>query len=534
VTTIFLTGCMGSGKTTVGRALAAHLGRAFLDLDEEVHTATGHSPGDLIRQRGEAAFRDLEEEVLRRVALPDGRVIALGGGTLERPQNAELVRRTGKAVYLAASAETLAQRAHRDGIESRPLLAGDPLTRMRELLARREATYRQADVTVSTEGESAAAIALRLVQIFREPAPTGGDLERIDVALGERSYPIYFSSGERYRLGALTAERASARRAALIVDGGIDARYGAEAEWWLRQSGFEVVRAVVPAGEDSKSLAELSRLYDVLLAAGLDRSSPVIALGGGVAGDLAGFAAATLLRGVPFVQVPTTLLAQVDSSVGGKTGINHPRGKNLIGAFYQPRLVFIDTSYLRTLPPRDLSAGLAEVVKYGVISDPDLFARIEREAEGLRGGEEAPLRAVIRRSCEIKAAVVAADERETGGMRATLNFGHTFGHALERITGYGALRHGEAVAMGMVIAARLSARLGLCSQAVAERLCALLPRLGLPTSHPFVPELLVDAASTDKKARAGAIHLILVEEIGRVRSVPMSPDLLATHLRGLS
>jgi shikimate kinase/3-dehydroquinate synthase len=518
---------MGAGKSSVGKALAARLGRPFFDLDEEIARAAGERPGEIISRRGEPAFRDLEGEVLRRVALSDGRIVALGGGTLERPENLDLVRQRGALVYLQAAPEVLLQRTAADGLASRPLLSGDALARMNDLLARREDTYRRADLTVSTEGRNVDEVAAVI-------AGEGVDLERIDVAAPGGHYPIFFASDERGRLGGLVAARHGGARAALVVDSAIDARYGPEAEASLRAGGLDPHRIAVPAGEGSKSMEGLSRLYDALLGAGLDRGSPVVALGGGVVGDLAGFAAATLFRGVPLVQVPTTLLAQVDSSVGGKTGINHPAGKNLIGAFHQPSLVFADTSYLASLPARDLRAGLAEVVKYGVIADADLFASLERNAGQLLAGDPEALRGAVRRCCEIKAAVVAADERETSGARAVLNFGHTFGHALERLTGYEEMRHGEAVAVGMVVAARLSALLGLCDATVPDRIAGLLARLGLPTTHAFSPEAIVDAARTDKKVRSGAIHLLLVEAVGRVRRVPFAPSDLAKHLRGLS
>jgi 3-dehydroquinate synthase len=533
VTTVFVTGCMGAGKSSVGKALASKLGRAFIDLDEEVALHTGMRPGEIIERRGEERFREIEGEVLRRLALADGRVVALGGGTLERRENLELVQRTGKLVYLEAPAEQLAARLNTEEMASRPLLRGDPVARLRELLTRREPTYRRADLIVPTAGHSVEEVALELARPLVEAPPPERPCERVEVALDAASYPIFVTSGQRWLLGRLVAERLGTGRAALVVDGGIDSRYGPETLSSLRRSGFDVTQCMVPPGEGSKSLAELGRLYDALLGAGLDRHTPIVVLGGGVVGDLAGFAAATLFRGVPLVQVPTTLTAQVDSSLGGKVAINHPLGKNLIGSFHQPSLVFIDTSYLSSLAPRDLRAGLAEVVKYGVVADPPFFAALERDAERLGGGDQEVLRAAVRRSCEIKAQVVAVDLQDTSGARAVLNFGHTIGHALERLAGYGQLRHGEAVALGMVVAARLSLRLGLCGPEPPRRIQGLLERLGLPVTPTFAPESLVEAALADKKARAGVLHLILVEELGRVRQVPLSPKELVEHLRGL-
>jgi 3-dehydroquinate synthase len=284
-----------------------------------------------------------------------------------------------------------------------------------------------------------------------------------------------------------------------------------------------VKRFDVPDGERSKSLAQAGKLYDALLAAGADRGSAIVALGGGVVGDLAGFVAATLLRGVAVVQVPTSLLAMVDSSVGGKTGVNVPRGKNLVGAFHQPRLVWIDAATLRTLPPRQLRAGLAEVVKHAAIRDAGLFAALEAEGEGLLAAAPERFVPLLARNCAIKAAVVAADERETG-LRMLLNFGHTLGHAVEALARYRGVLHGEAVAIGMAFAARRSEALGLAEPGTAARLVALLERLGLPTELPAHPRRAYLAAlSVDKKKRDARIRFVVLRAIGRAETVPLLP-----------
>ncbi|MBI4716155.1 MAG: 3-dehydroquinate synthase, partial [Nitrospirae bacterium] len=290
----------------------------------------------------------------------------------------------------------------------------------------------------------------------------------------------------------------------------------------LRNAGRRPKVLTLPSGERYKTLRTVSRIYDFLVKERFERTSPLLALGGGVIGDMVGFAASTYLRGVPYIQVPTTLLAQVDSSVGGKTGVDHPLGKNLIGAFYQPRLVWIDVETLSTLPPREVRAGLAEVVKYGVIADPQLFEYLERHAEDLLNLRPERVIHVIARSCRIKAAVVGQDERESG-LRAILNFGHTFGHAIETLTGYRAFRHGEAVAVGMVCAARLAHRLGMCSPDVAARMETLLTRLGLPTRFPTIPfSPFYQTLQRDKKVVGETLRFVLPLRIGEVRMIEIS------------
>jgi len=340
-------------------------------------------------------------------------------------------------------------------------------------------------------------------------------MQTVTVALGERSYAIHIGPGVLDQVGELLARLSLTKKALVVTQAPIRATYGERVIRSLRARGFEAEGFEVLDAEEAKSLAWLEKVYDRLIELRLDRRSPLIALGGGVVGDLAGFAAATYLRGVPLIHIPTTLLAQVDSSIGGKTAVNHPRGKNLIGAFYQPRLVLIDPDTLRTLPPRELRSGLAEVVKYGVIADPALFQLLEaRAADVLRGDGELLLR-VIRACCQIKADVVSSDEQE-GGLRAILNFGHTFGHAIEAATGFSTYTHGEAVAIGMIWAAELSRRMDLCTPELCERLRRLLRAFGLPTAMKAHVEGIREALLLDKKAIGGHLRFILVEELGKV------------------
>jgi len=320
-------------------------------------------------------------------------------------------------------------------------------------------------------------------------------------------------------------------QAVIVSNPTVHALYGDALETVLRSRHRQVSRVLLPDGEEHKTWSSLNLVFDHLLERGCDRKTVLYALGGGVVGDMTGFAAATYMRGVPFVQVPTTLLAQVDSSVGGKTAINHPLGKNMIGAFYQPERVVCDLDTLRTLPPRELAAGLAEVIKYGPIADMTFFDWIEANLPSLLARERGALAHAVQRSCEIKAWVVGQDERETG-LRAILNFGHTFGHAIEAGLGYGRWLHGEAVGCGMVMAAELSVELGLVSRDFAARLTTLLRRAGLPTRAPgMAGERWLELMRVDKKAEAGQIRFIVIETPGRagLRTAPDSMVLDVIH-----
>ncbi|HEX8988482.1 MAG TPA: 3-dehydroquinate synthase [Rhodocyclaceae bacterium] len=342
-------------------------------------------------------------------------------------------------------------------------------------------------------------------------------MRTLTVALGERAYPIHIGPGLLER-GQLVAEALATPRVAIVSNEVVAPLYLEKLSAGLRAAGVAVTPIILPDGESHKNWETLNAIFDALLADRCDRSTTVIALGGGVIGDLAGFAAASYQRGVPFVQVPTTLLAQVDSSVGGKTGINHPRGKNMVGAFWQPRLVLADTDTLSTLPDRELSAGLAEVIKYGLIRDLPFLEWLERNMDALMSRDAAALSYAIERSCANKAEVVAGDERETAkdGGRALLNLGHTFGHAIETGLGYGTWLHGEAVAAGTVMAAELSRRLGWLAQDDVDRIKKILVRAGLPVSGPDLgADRYIDTMGHDKKVIAGKLRLVLLRALGQ-------------------
>ena len=350
-------------------------------------------------------------------------------------------------------------------------------------------------------------------------------MRQVNVPILGHEYRILIGSGLLDTLGTEVRGAGVSGLVALVQDGGVAAAYGPAARASLQAAGFEVAPIEVPAGEGSKSLDQLGRLYEAFAAAGLDRGSAVVALGGGVVGDLAGMAAATYLRGIAWVHVPTTLLAQVDASVGGKTAIDLPAGKNLVGAFHQPSLVLVDLATLETLPEAELRAGLAEVIKYGVIADAGLFRFLEKNVDEILRRSAPHLQHIVARACEIKAGIVAQDERETG-LRAVLNYGHTTGHAIEAAAGYGTLLHGEAVAIGMAAAGRLSVRLAGLDERDRERIEALIRACGLPMRAPAAlpEENILAAMRLDKKTRDGRFHFVLAEQLGRVKVVQVGED----------
>jgi 3-dehydroquinate synthase len=342
-------------------------------------------------------------------------------------------------------------------------------------------------------------------------------LSTVRVELGPRSYDIEIGTGILGSLGARLDGLGLAMRVGVVTNDKVAPLYSRTVLQSLRDAGFTPSLFVIPDGEEYKSLAWASNTYDWLLTQRFDRKCALVALGGGVIGDLTGFVAATYMRGIPFVQVPTTLLSQVDSSVGGKTGVNHPLGKNMIGAFYQPVHVCADITTLNTLPQEEFLSGMAEVVKYGVIFDEKFFAFIEERLDGILRKEPSDIASIIKRSCEIKAEVVAKDERE-GGLRAILNYGHTVGHAVEALTEYTGYRHGEAVSIGMVAAARLAHKSGLCGKEPPARVEALLSALGLPVKFPsnLNPDAVLSAMALDKKSEGGKVKMVLPVRIGEV------------------
>ncbi|MDB5749159.1 MAG: 3-dehydroquinate synthase [Massilia sp.] len=523
---------MGSGKTTIGRQLARRLGQRFIDSDHAIESRTGATIPWIFEIEGEASFRRREADMIRELTSQRGIVLATGGGAvLDAASRAYLAER-GTVIYLRASIGSILQRTSHD--KSRPLLqTADPRRKLEELMAQRDPLYREiADLVIDTGRPNVQSMvqtildqldALATGRAWRARAASmnGQAHINLNVDLGERSYPIAIGPGVLAD-GALLARHIGGTKVAIVTNTTVAPLYLDKVAAPLRAAGREVVEIILPDGEEHKHWGSLMAVFDALLANKCDRQTTLVALGGGVIGDLTGFAAASYMRGVPFVQIPTTLLAQVDSSVGGKTGINHPLGKNMIGAFYQPRAVLADTGTLETLPDRELSAGLAEVIKHGAILDAEFFDWIEANIARLMERDPAALTHAIARSCEIKAEVVRKDERE-GGLRAVLNFGHTFGHAIEAGLGYGEWLHGEAVGCGMVMAADLSQRMGLIDADTVQRIRALVLAAGLPAVAPDLGEARwIELMEVDKKNEGGAIKFILLKPLGSpsVTSVP--------------
>lgn len=529
---IILSGFMGTGKSSVGRRLALLLGYDFLDLDTLIEAEAGMTISQLFATQGEAAFRALESQMVERVADRTGCVVATGGGTVANPRNLETLRKHGVVVTLAADPETILSRVGPE--DDRPMLRGeDRRTRVRELMEQRTSAYAKADLIVDTASRTVEQVVEYIAEVLRMAPPARRDGatpeasssfpgERVRVNLGERGYNIQVGPDLLRHLGAMLEPLGFGRRLGLVTHPGLveTQRYASAVVLSLREAGHDVCVVTVPPGEESKSLEQASRLYRDLVRGRLDRGSALLALGGGVIGDLAGFVAATLFRGIAFVNLPTTLLAQVDSSIGGKTGVNLAEGKNLVGAFHQPRLVVADVLTLQTLPERDFRSGLAEVVKHAMIADQELFRTLEEEADRILARDPAILQTTVAKNCAIKARVVEADERE-GGLRAILNFGHTVGHALESALGYGAITHGEAVAHGMLVAASLSVGRGICPPEDAQRLRALLTRFGLLGVSLPSPEALETYMLSDKKTRDGVLQFVLTLGIGSANLAPI-------------
>jgi len=512
---------MGTGKTAAAQCLASRLGRPMVDTDAAVEARAGRTIARIFTEDGEAAFRELEAAAVAEAGALRGAVIATGGGVPLRRDNMRHLRRHGLIVALIASPEAILARV--GGGAARPLLGGDPAMSVSRLLAERDAAYRDADLVLDTSGLSTEQVADRVLAFAeaRSGAAPDGAARVVRVDLGERGYDVHVGRGLLARLPVLLREAGVTGRLALLTHPRLDARYGRALADALRAAGREVATVTVPPSESSKSLRAAGRVYDALVDAQLDRGAALLALGGGVVGDLGGFVAATFLRGIRWVSLPTTLLAQVDAAIGGKTAVNLPRGKNLVGTVHQPALVVADIDTLASLPRRELRSGMAEVIKTGVIGAPDPFEFLEANLRRVLARRAGELIHTIGRCAAYKAAVVSRDERESGE-RMVLNYGHTIGHGIEAAAGYRGLTHGEAVAVGMTLEARLAVRLGVCEPVLLDRQTALLAAAGLPVrladlgrARPRGPATILAAMTHDKKARAGRLRFVLPASLGR-------------------
>ena len=498
---IFLYGPSGSGKSTVGQTLAQSLNLPFVDLDEEIETVIGQSIYQFMTKQGEMAFLDAETSLLRKSVEGNEKVIALGGSALLRYENQALAEATGQVILLEADLPALVTRLTRDE-NKRPLLAGELREKLSALLERRREHYASFPLHVDAS---------------QTPDDVVWDIQRLVGRYHLRRmgapYDVVAQEGGIDHLGEMFKIRNLAGPVLVISDTNIAPHYAGRVLDSLSAAGYTAGQFVIPTGENHKNLDTVTSLWRAALEADLDRKSTIVALGGGVVGDMTGFVAATFMRGCHWVAVPTTLLAMVDASAGGKTGFDLPEGKNLVGAFYPPRLVLADPNVLSTLPERELRSGLAEVLKHGVIADPELF---ELCAQGW-DAVNARLPEVVRRGVAVKVKVIDEDPYEQG-IRAALNFGHTVGHAVELVSGF-SLLHGEAVGIGMVAEARLAERLTVADPGISDALEKALTALGLPIEIPknLDRNKIISAMRLDKKKKSGVIWFALPVKIGEIR-----------------
>jgi shikimate kinase / 3-dehydroquinate synthase len=494
---VYLSGPMGAGKSTVAGVVASRLGTRTLDLDERVERLAGRSIPELFAEQGERAFRALEKEALTTLP-PDVGVVSLGGGTVMDDETRQTLLREGIVVTLTADPAVLADRVGAG--DGRPLLGDDPRGDLERIVKARAAEYAEAHAIIDTGKLDVETVAAEVVAV-RNQSP-------IVVPLGLRTYRVEVGRGTRHRVGLRASQHAEGD-AILVFDGDDDRPWPADAVRDLTLAGKPPIEVKLPGDESHKTIASVERVWDAALEAQIDRRAIVIGVGGGVIGDLTGFAASTLLRGVALGQVPTTLLAMVDSSVGGKTGFNRPQGKNLVGTFHQPKFVLCDVETLSTLPTEERIAGLAEVVKSAWLDSEESVAMLERDADALMAGDpDATIRAV-RMSVRLKSRIVQEDERESG-RRMLLNLGHTVGHGLEAAGDYRGIRHGEGVALGMIAAMHVADRLGRGRPQETERLTQLLQRLGLPTDlDQRLNSRVLAFIGSDKKRRGNRIHFVI-------------------------
>jgi len=503
MTHIFLYGPPGTGKSTIGKLIARNLKLPFIDLDRIIETNAGMSIPEVMERQGESGFRDVETAALKKLANEKESVIALGGGALLREENRAFAESNGKVILLMAEVETLFQRLNASS-NKRPLLAGDLREKLTSLLAERTEHYSSFPLIVRVDGKT--------IEKNVQAAQVASGRHHLS-AMGEYDAIV----GSVGQIGNLSYER-GLQNPIIVTDENVAKFHAEKAVESLRKSGYEPAVVAIPAGEEYKNLETVSRLWKSFLENGLDRKSAVIALGGGVIGDMAGFAASAYMRGISWIVAPTTLLSMADASLGGKTGFDLPEGKNLIGAFYPPKFVLADPQLLETLPEAELVSGMAEVVKHGIISDPELFNSCARGLDWVK----ANLDEIVKRAMAVKIKVIEEDPYEKG-FRAALNLGHTVGHAVELVSKF-KLRHGEAVAIGMAAETKYSARVGLAAVGLVEAVTESLSALGLPI---YIPEELpreeiIRAMRVDKKRDVGSIRFALPVEIGRVELVDVT------------
>lgn len=561
---VVLVGLPGSGKTSVGRALRDRHGWSWIDLDEEVEKVAGRSITELIRVEGEQQFRDLEskllKEILERETQAPAQAISVGGGALMREENRLVIAAGGTAVQLSISTESAAERvvaeeeaegaARKAGSVKRPMLFGSVVSgsadagaetrtievakrRLDELASEREPFYREAKTRVWTDFASADSVAAAVAENVNAAVTT-------TAIIPDANSTVVVAAGALSSLGARLKEVfPKAEAVAVLVDENVQAAWREQITEALAVSGKRILELPVPSGEKSKTLSYVEQFAEELVRFGMTRDDVLTGIGGGVVGDVSGMLAAVYMRGIEHVQVPTTVVAQVDSAMGGKNGVNLRGGKNLIGTFHPPRIVLSDPELLQSLPEREYLSGMGEVVKYGAVFSVEFFEWLENEAAAILKRDTTALSRIVEQSALFKTGVVARDLHDRLGLRALLNFGHTVGHALEKLSGYGELLHGEAISIGMIEAMKLGLMLGITPKGDMARVASLLQKLGLPTK---IPEAVggvgeenrdrwLGALRADKKRSGGKLSFILLERIGLARVVPVEVE---TVLKSIS
>ena len=539
---LYLIGFSGSGKSTVGRDVALALGWTFIDTDDEIVRRSGSTIDKIFADIGEEGFREAEHEVLATITRGTHCVVSTGGGIVTEERNWQLMADSGVVVCLEARPETIANRVAEGKTEPvRPMIDPDLLGRpVHDLKAERQHLYARADWTVHTDRLAPQTVADEVVRALKtlsdgDRAEFGQDDDLAAVVrTSAGDYPIWVGFDGLASVGERVRKVVGPEVAYVIADEG-SSQHARRAQASLEASSIAAHIFILPAGEGNKTLQTVELVYRWLAGRRAERGHLIVAVGGGVVGDMAGYIAATYLRGMPFVQVPTTLLAMVDASVGGKTGVDLRQGKNLVGAFHQPKFVLADIATLKTLPPRTLTEGWAEVLKHALALDSDLLEDMSRDAEALKALDPDLATRLIRRSVAIKANIVSRDEQETLGVRMLLNYGHTLGHALESTTGYGRFLHGEAVSIGMMAAAHMSVELGILSEEELTRQRAVLEVYGLPTSATGVDvDALKAAMLSDKKVRQGRVRWVLLNGLGHaVVRTDVSDETVDTAIRAV-
>ncbi|MFC1484973.1 3-dehydroquinate synthase [bacterium] len=513
---IVLTGYMGTGKTVIAQELNNILGWELIDTDELIVEQENRSINDIFENRGEEYFRDVESEIIQKVSGLDKKIISAGGGAVLRKENILNLKKNGMVVCLTAAVEEIFYRLQHD--DTRPLLKVDnPLAKIKEMLKTRAPFYANNNYSIDTTGVGVKEIAKQIVSFMPDV---------IDVDLNANSYKIFV--GKKYTEIVNWLPDVKGSKILIITDSNVYPLYSNDLKNKLEAKGYTVFSQIVPAGEEYKNLQQIHEIYKFCVEAGLDRASLIIALGGGVVGDMAGFAAATYLRGIKFIQAPTTLLAQVDASIGGKTGVDLATGKNLVGAFYQPLFVWIDPLLLHSLDEVEFKNGLAEVIKYGVIYSPTYWEFIKKNIEKILNKDEKTIKEMLYLCAKAKADIVSKDEKESG-LRKILNFGHSLGHAIETFEHYKGLKHGQAVGLGMVFAAYLGFRLGKCDKKIEKEIQKLLENIGFEIktwkkrfkTGVYDIDEIINIMAKDKKMGGGRIDFILPIDFGKVEIVSL-------------